>query len=286
MSVLRATICFNANAKQANKRNLAKLKQAFKDNNINYNNVNPLHLHRTPAKKLGRLLVAVGGDGTINLVANAALKYGRKVAVVPQGTFNHFAKDLGLPLDIVEAAQTAASGKPRSVDVGQVNDLIFLNNSVLGFYPHLVAKREALQGKFGKWLALVVAAGLMIPKIRRYRLQMLINGKTLSLKTSLLVIANNKYDISGLGLASRKKLDGGKLYVYIVKSKTLLGMLGVSLRLLAGTAREADFDCYCTDRLEVTTKKNTFRIALDGETVRLKTPLLYKISPKALTVIS
>ncbi len=286
MSKFDATICFNAKAKQADKGKLAEIKRIFKNYGINCNAINPLRLASTPAQKLGSLLVAVGGDGTVHFVAAAALAHDRALAVIPQGTFNHFAKDIGMPLDAHEAAQSVAVGAKRKVDTGQVNDQIFLNNSVVGFYPHLIAKRERLQGKIGKWLALAVAASLMLTKIKRYRLTLRVNDKTMDVRTSLLVIANNRYDISGLGLASRKKLDEGKLYVYVVKSKTLPEMFGVSLRLLAGKATSKDFDCYKTDQLEVGSRKTTLRVAVDGETIQLRTPLMYKIYPKSLKIIA
>ncbi len=281
-----ATICFNVRARQADRAKLTELQEALRRQGISYDVLDALRLPKASAESLGDLLVAVGGDGTANLVAAAALEHGRKLAIIPQGTFNHFAKDLGLPLDMGEAAQTAATGIKRLVDAGRVNGRIFLNNSVIGFYPQLVAKRESLQSRFGKWIALAIAAGFLLPKMRRYQLQLLVNGKTISVRTSLLVVANNRYDLGGLGLASRKRLDEGKLHIYALKAKNVPGAVGASLRLLAGRAKTGDFDHYRAERLEISSKKATVRIALDGEAVRLDTPLYYEISPKSLSVMT
>jgi diacylglycerol kinase family enzyme len=285
MSRYQVTLCTNTKARQFDKSKLAELESVFKDKKVAYNVRNPLSLQSGSASNLGAVLVAVGGDGTVNLVAQAALKYNRKLAVVPQGTFNHFAKDLGVKLEMSEAAQRTISGRERRVDIGQVNDQFFLNNSVIGFYPHLVAKRESLQGALGKWPALVVAAVHILFKIRRYTLRVKCNREELQIKTSLLFIANNKYDLEGFGLAGRHILDKGELYMYVVKSKSLFRLMGISLRLLTGKATSEDFDCYKADQIEVSSRKATLRVALDGETMRLKTPLRYKSLHKQLTVV-
>ena len=96
-----------------------------------------------------------GGDGTQNAVAGVLAGTGIPYGVLPMGTLNHFAKDLGIPLDLDGAVRTIATGVPRQVDVGAVNDQVFLNNSSLGLYPDIVRDREKQQRRLGrgKWLA-------------------------------------------------------------------------------------------------------------------------------------
>jgi len=106
-------------------------------------------------------LVAGGGDGTINAVASQIVGTGKKLGVLPLGTLNHFAKDIRIPMDIEEAARVIIGGRTAEIDVGEVNGLLFLNNSSLGLYPSLVRDREAKQRRgFAKWLAFLGAAAV------------------------------------------------------------------------------------------------------------------------------
>ena len=102
-----------------------------------------------------RMIVAGGGDGTVSTVAAALVDTDIVFGVLPLGTLNHFAKDLGVPLELADAVALLASGRPKRVDVGEVNGRIFVNNSSLGLYPDIVRDRERQQKRLGrgKWLA-------------------------------------------------------------------------------------------------------------------------------------
>jgi YegS/Rv2252/BmrU family lipid kinase len=286
MSHLKATLCVNFRARQTDEQKLADIEEILQSKGVAYNKINPLALKKTSAKDLAPLLIAVGGDGTVNLVASAALQHKKTLAVIPLGTFNHFAKDLGVPLELDKATKTALAGKERLVDVGQVNDQLFLNNSAIGFYPHLVAKRQSWQGKIGKWLALVIASCTAVLKIKPYRLQLSIDGKVIHVKTRLLIVANNKYDLNNFGLAKRNKLDAGRLYVYVIKPHHLRGLVSVSLRLLFGKVTNDDFDCYDAQTIQIMNKKARLYVGIDGESLHLKTPLTYTALPRSLAIIT
>src|SRR5205085_4914339 len=98
-------------------------------------------------------IVAAGGDGTINAVAAEVADSGRTLGVLPLGTLNHFAKDLGIPLDLERAVQVITRGRVAPVDVAEVNGRVFVNNSSLGIYPHIVSMRRHQQERLarGKW---------------------------------------------------------------------------------------------------------------------------------------
>lgn len=285
MKSLEATLCFNSNARQGGDEKLAQIESILKEKGVSYNSLDPLSLKSVSAKRLGPILIAVGGDGTVNLVAAAALKHKRKLGVIPLGTFNHFAKDAGVALDFKKATQRVFSGKVKRVDVVRVNGQVILNNSAIGFYPHLVAKREKLQGKIGKWLALVIVTPTVVARARRYRLQLELDSRTVNVRTSLLVVANNNYDVKNFGLAERHAINAGRLYVYVVKPHSLWGVMGVSLRLLVGKVSGDDFDRYDARKVRITNPKTKLRVAIDGESLRFKTPLNYEMMPKSLTVI-
>src|SRR5262249_39207144 len=95
-------------------------------------------------------IVAGGGDGTINTVASIVVGTGIPLGLLPLGTLNHFAKDLGIPLTIDEAVGVVLGGRTIEVDVGEVNGKIFLNNSSLGLYPRIVRLRERSEAR-GIW---------------------------------------------------------------------------------------------------------------------------------------
>ena len=101
------------------------------------------------------VIVAGGGDGTINQVASRLLDSEVSLGVLPMGTLNHFAKDMGIPLELDQAIAVIATSRARLIDVGEVNGRLFLNNSSIGLYPDVVHEREHQQQRLGrgKWLA-------------------------------------------------------------------------------------------------------------------------------------
>ena len=90
----------------------------------------------------GGILVAAGGDGTINTVAHEAVLAGCPFGVLPQGTFNYFGRTHGIPEDLAEAVYALLRGKVRPVQVGLLNNKIFLVNASVGLYPKLLEERE------------------------------------------------------------------------------------------------------------------------------------------------
>src|SRR3982751_1503854 len=118
---------------------------------VHFNGTTPLEeLARAATDDPDEVVVAGGGDGTISSVAGTLVGTGKVLGVLPVGTLNHFAKDLGLPLDLDGAVQAIVRGKVREVDVAEVNGNIFINNSSLGIYPHIVSNREAQQERLGR----------------------------------------------------------------------------------------------------------------------------------------
>jgi diacylglycerol kinase family enzyme len=234
------------------------------------------------------LVVAGGGDGTINAVASVLTGSGVPFGVLPLGTLNHFAKDLGIPLDLDEAVRVLAGGRPMKVDVGEVNGRIFLNNSGLGLYPDIVHDREKQQRRFGrgKWLAAFWAS---VSALRRYpflSIRLVADGERLARRTPFVFIGNNEYTMQGLSIGERARLDGGKLSLYVAQRPGRLGLLRFALRALRGTlAQERDFDVLLTQEMEIETRRAHLRVATDGEVTVMNTPLRYRVRPGALTVI-
>ena len=234
------------------------------------------------------IVVAGGGDGTMNGVAAALVDTPCAMGVLPLGTLNHFAKDLGIPLDIDGAAGTIARGVERRIDVGEVNGEVFVNNSSLGLYPMMVRGREQIQrlGR-GKWTALFWSA---LAVLRRYP-TLTISLRTpergeFHRRTPLVFIGNNHYEMNGFRVGSRAALDRGSLAVYLAHADGRGHFLWLGIRGAFGLLRHGvDFDMISTDCVEIACMRRAIQVATDGEVASLAPPLRYRIRPGALRVI-
>ncbi|MFZ4876758.1 diacylglycerol/lipid kinase family protein [Janthinobacterium sp. Mn2066] len=236
------------------------------------------------------IVVAGGGDGTINAVASVVVEKGQgtRFGVLPLGTLNHFAKDLQIPLDLDAAIANVAGGVAVPVDVGEVNDRIFLNNSSLGLYPDIVRDREKQQRRLGrgKWLAFSWA---LIAALRRYpflNVQLTLNGEVHARRTPFVFIGNNEYLMQGLNIGERERLDSGRLSLYVAQRPGRLGLVRLALHALFGKLSQAkDFDVLTATEMDIATHHRRLRVATDGEVTVMNTPLRYRIRPAALQVI-
>lgn len=235
------------------------------------------------------VVVAGGGDGTINAVAAVLAGSGKPFGVLPLGTLNHFAKDLGIPLGLDAAVANIATGVRKNVDVGEVNGHVFLNNSSLGLYPDMVRDREKQQHRLGrtKWLA---ACWATLGALRRYpflNLRLTLDdGKEQARRTPFVFIGNNEYTMHGFSAGAREALDRGKLSVYVAQRPGRLGLLRLGWRALCGRlAQEKDFDVLSAQILVIETRHTRIPVATDGEVTVMATPLHYRIRPGALCVI-
>jgi diacylglycerol kinase family enzyme len=236
--------------------------------------------------------VAGGGDGTINAVASVIAGSNIPLGVLPLGTLNHFAKDLGVPLELDAAIDCIVHGEHTAVDIGEVNDRVFINNSSLGIYPYIVRDREMQQRRFGrgKWLAFARA---MLAALRHYSLLHVCmkldsndDKDMLDRRTPFVFIGNNEYLTEGFGIGTRSRLDAGQLSIYVAQRTGRLGLFRLALRALFGRLRQAkDFHALSTTELTVITRRSRLRVATDGEVTVMETPLHYRIRPGALRVI-
>lgn len=229
-----------------------------------------------------------GGDGTQNAVASVLVGTGIPYGVLPMGTLNHFAKDLGIPLDLDGAVRTIATGVPKQVDVGEVNGQVFLNNSSLGLYPDIVRDREKQQTRLGrgKWPAAMWAT---LAALRRYpflSVRMQADETRLARRTPFVFIGNNEYIMEGLAIGARSRLDAGTLSMYVAQRPGRLGLLRFALRaLLGGLKEERDFDVLLLKEMTIETRHKHLHVAFDGEVETMPTPLRYRVRPGALTVM-
>jgi diacylglycerol kinase family enzyme len=235
----------------------------------------------------GDVLVAAGGDGTVNAVANVAVEAHAIMGVLPMGTLNHFAKDLGVPLDVEHAVAAIADGRPVEIDVGDVNGRVFVNNSSVGLYPRMVWERDAEQRRGrGKWTAFSIA---MLRTWRTYRTiaaQLVVGGTAAVVRTPFIFVGNNEYTAQGFQLGGRSRLDEGQLSVFLAPECGRFEILSLPVRALTRRLGSgAPFASFQTDTVTVEVAPRHVNVALDGEVVLMTSPLVYRARPRALRVI-
>lgn len=244
---------------------------------------------REVAERGDTLLIAGGGDGTISTAASALAGTDTRLGILPLGTLNHFARDLGIPTDLHEAAKVIAANRERRVDVAEMNDRIFINNSAIGLYPLMVIDRDLQRKKLGrsKRLAMIVASMRTLARFGHQRLTLTINDQKARVDTPLLFVGNNDYRIDIEAPGRRESLDDGQLCVMVMRKKTRRGFVAASIRALFDRARKDDMvRIDGVERLRVSSRRSQFAVSLDGEVVRAETPLDYRIRKRALRVIA
>jgi diacylglycerol kinase family enzyme len=230
--------------------------------------------------------VAVGGgDGTNRTVASVLADTGVPLAILPLGTLNHFARDLGIPGKIDAAVALIAKGEVRAVDAGEVNGRLFINNSSIGLYPYMVADRERRRAEAGmsKWTAMLLAALRVARRFPRRRLLVRTEGVTRPYRTACLFVGNNEYDMRFASLG-RTELDGGRLHLYITRPVTALAFLWFALKAGLGL-KLPELDHWQAESAEILSRTSRLPVALDGEIEMLSPPLTYRLRPGALRVI-
>ena len=235
------------------------------------------------------LIIVGGGDGTVRAATAALAGSNTALAILPLGTLNHFARDLGVPFDLLEAAKLIAAGPERHVDVGEMNRRIFINNSAIGLYPLMLIDRDLQQRRLGrsKRLAMIVASLRTLIRFDHQRLTLTVNDEDARLDTPMLFVGNNDYRIDLTAPGQRERLDAGHLCVMVMRKKTRRGLIGASLRALVGRSRPDDMmRIESVDRLIVSCGRRRLAVSLDGDVVHEAAPLCYRVRPKALRVIA
>lgn len=234
-------------------------------------------------------IVIAGGDGSVSAAANALAGADAPLGVLPFGTFNHFALDLGLPLDLDAAVGVLAQRHVRRVDLGEVNGRLFVNNSAVGIYTDIVEDRDRQRREHGraKWAAMAVALLRAARRYRRQRLTIVADGRRWEHRSSLLFVGNNEYALRFPHLAARERLDRGTLCLFAVDGRGWRLLRLAALMLFGRAAADRDFrrlDGVC--EVEIGSRLDRLTVALDGEVMEIETPLRYRSRPGALAVLA
>ena len=237
-----------------------------------------------------RVLVS-GGDGTVANAAAALAGSDIELAVLPGGTLNHFARDAGIPVDDLPAAlDAAANGRTVPVDVGYVNGRLFVNTSSVGVYVTFVRLRERLEPYLGYLLGSLVAAIRLLFHVRGFRVHMRVDDEEREYRTPLLFVGVGERELDRQGLGAR--VEGGRsgLHMMIVRGRTrsrltALAVAGITHGLRAA-ARTSALDAEVVDEFTIAMPRPLGYVAIDGELVRMRAPLHYRIARGVLTVVA
>jgi YegS/Rv2252/BmrU family lipid kinase len=235
------------------------------------------------------LLIVGGGDGSVSAAAGVLAGTKTRLGVLPLGTLNHFARDLGIPVDLAEAAMLIGKGKARPIDVAEVNGRIFVNNSAIGLYPLMVIDRELQQKRLGrsKRLAMLVASARTLARFNHYRLTLTVNNERARVDTPLLFVGNNDYRIDLRAPGRRESLEDGRLSVFVMRKKTRRGLIAATIRALLGRTRDDDMvRLEDVQRLQVASRRSHLMISIDGEVETVAGPLDYRVRKGALEVVA
>ncbi|MDC8772965.1 diacylglycerol/lipid kinase family protein [Roseateles albus] len=241
-------------------------------------------------------VVAVGGDGTLNTVAQAAHAVGCAMGVVPQGTFNYFARTHGIPADPAEAVRLLLHARPVPVQVAGINERVFLVNASLGLYPDLLEDREAYKARFGRsrWVAFVAACSTLLRAQRRLRLHIETGGTVRDVQTLTLFVGNNRLQLQQFGAEPEDTLAGtpgdGSMAALVLRPIGTLSMMGLMLHGAMGRLGEAagverfEFE-HLLVKPTLPQGRRGVKVAFDGEVTMMRAPLDFRVLAKPLYLL-
>lgn len=241
-------------------------------------------------------VIAVGGDGSLNAVAQAAHSAGCPMGVIPYGTFNYFARTHGIPTDPVAAARMLLDARPLPVQVAAVNDRLFLVNASLGIYPELLQDRETYKARFGRsrWVAFVAACATLLRAQRRLQLHIEMGETVRDVQTLTLFVGNNRLQLQQLGADPADTVPGtpghGSMAALMLRPIGTLSMVGLMLHGAMGRLGEAagvegfEFQHMVVKPTLVPGWQEVV-VAFDGEVARMRAPIDFRVLDKPLYLL-
>ncbi len=236
------------------------------------------------------IVVAAGGDGTINTVAEATLGSGCAFGVLPLGTFNYFGRVHGIPSDPAVACRILLSSNAHPVQVGLVNDHIFLVNGSIGLYPKMLEERERAKGKLwrSRWVALAAALGTLLKSHRLLRIEVESRAGTARLATPTLFVGNNRLQLERVGIPAASVVERHRLVGVALRPVSIWGMFVLIVRAVVGRLGEDEHvQSIVFERMTVRSRFGwrRFKVAIDGEVTWLDAPLTFRVAPHPLLLL-
>jgi YegS/Rv2252/BmrU family lipid kinase len=233
-----------------------------------------------------RLFIAAGGDGTVNSVIQPLVHTEAALAVIPVGTYNHFARDLGIPLDWPSALDVALNGQLHQIDTARANDRFFINNMSIGLYPELVARREERGRDYPRWKARLYALYMTMRKYPHVSFTVETEHHQVAIRTHVFMVSNNSYDLSRIGIeAPRNLMTEGRMSVYWLPHLPRIALMRFAAHYLAGrVTKTPGFRMFRTAQMKVQSRHASLHVGLDGEVHTITMPMTVTIVPQSLLV--
>lgn len=245
------------------------------------------------AQKRGGAVIAAGGDGTINAVAHAVLPCRLPFGIVPQGTFNYSSRTHGIPLETEAAARALLESRLKPIQVGVVNDRIFLVNASLGLYPQLLQDREEYKSQFGRTRAVAFLAGLrsLMQQPRQLSLEIEHDDERELVRTPTLFVGNNPLQLEQIGLPEAQDVTRRRLVALMVRAHRPASLLWLALRGALGQLAEAsnvrDFSfLQMTVHPWLGRRGRPVKVAIDGEVLVMRPPLRFSVAREPLWLMT
>jgi diacylglycerol kinase family enzyme len=233
-------------------------------------------------------VIVGGGDGSVQTVASVLAGSGAPLGILPLGTLNHFAKDLGIPATMEGAVEVIAAETARSVDLGEVNGRIFINNSSIGIYPYLVFERERVRRRkrLSKWAAMFLAGLRVLRHLPLFRLRIRVESASELIRSPCVFVGNNAYQLKLPAFGRRERLDAGELCLYAAKAQNRFSLLWLACRCVLGFDQQRDLRVFKGHSAEISARRHWLLVAIDGEIKSMRPPLHYRTRPGALRVFA
>lgn len=234
-------------------------------------------------------IIVVGGDGTVRSVAEVLAGGTKPLGVLPAGTLNHFARDLGMPADLDEAIQKLVTAQIDRVDVGEVNGRVFVNNSSVGIYSQMVLQRDALRpaSRRHRFVAMLRASWRVLRRFPRFTATIqLDSGEPEARTVPLILISNNPYETGWPKLGRRSDLNQGRLGVYVVRCATRGQLVWCAFQAIRNRLDQiAALESLLASAVAIETERRTVLVSLDGEVMQFRPPLRYRSRARDLLVL-
>ncbi|MEN9062085.1 diacylglycerol/lipid kinase family protein [Ponticoccus litoralis] len=245
-------------------------------------------LVETAIREGAQTVVSAGGDGTAMAVAQAALDTGTTFAALPLGTFNYFARGLGLPEEAGEAAAALMRARRHRIRVGMVNGKLFLNNASLGIYPAILKQRESVYARYGRHriMAHWSVAKTFLRFQRPMHLALEADGSLQARRTPLLFVSRSAFQLERFGLSGAEAISDDSFAVLVGRGDTRADLFRTALRMVTRTAVEGrDYDFIAARSLTVDMRKSRALVAYDGEKSLAGPPFDFRMSDRMLNIL-
>jgi diacylglycerol kinase family enzyme len=243
------------------------------------------------AQKQSGAIIVAGGDGTINTVAQVALPTGCLFGILPQGTFNYSGRAHGIPLETEAATRALTDARVKRVQVGLLNDRVFLVNASVGLYPQLLQDREAYKQQYGRNRAVAMWAGLrtLMREHRQLTLEIEHDDRVELVRTPTLFVGNNPLQLEQIGLPEADAVERRRLAAIVVKPIRSSALIWLAVRGALGHLGEAanvrDFDFKTMTVCPLIRNRKTIQVATDGEIWQARVPLKFTVAPQSLNLL-